>query len=474
MPFKDLREFITKLEKEGGVQRIGEEVDWNLEAGAITRWSNEVGLPAPFFQKVKDYPNGYRLLGEVLSNHKRIAVAMDLDPNTSIKELIQEYLMRKQSFIKPVLVKYGPCKENIRIGNEVDLLEFPVPLIHEGDGGRYIGTWHLTICQDSKSDWVNWGMYRHMLHNRNTIGLQAGPPTHVRRILQGWEDRGKPMEIAIAIGVEPISTFCAAAPIPYGVSEVNVVGGIRGEPMELIKCETVDIAVPATAEIVIEGEVGLHETMEEGPFGEYTGYMGGHREPRPVIHLKAVTYRNDPILTMGNEGMPVTGTHATQSITRSAECYEVLRAQGVPVTGAYEFTEGCTLVVVVAVRAGLARADDVAHAIWASRLGVSTPYIIVVEDDVDPFDLKQVFHTVISKCHPYRGIVRLERARGQALIPWLSRYEQKHLLGARAYFDCTWPPDWDPSDVPKRCSFDTIYPVEVQQKALAKWHKYGY
>ena len=474
MPFKGIREFIDKLEKEGGVQRIEEEVDWNLEAGALTRWSNEAGLPAPFFQNIKGYPKGYRLLGEVLSNHKRIAVAMDMDPNTSVKELIQEYLRRKKKRIEPVLVKNGPCKENIRRGEEVDLLEFPVPLIHEGDGGRYIGTWHLTICKDLNSDWVIWGMYRHMLHNKNTIGLQAGPPTHVRRILQGWEDRGKPMEIAIAIGVEPISTFCAAAPIPSGVSEVNIVGGIRGEPMELIKCETVDIEVPATSEIVIEGEVGLHDTMEEGPFGEYTGYMGGHRELRPVIHVKAVTYRNNPILTMGNEGMPVTGTHATQSVTRSAECFEMLRTLGVPVTGAYEHTEGCTLLIVVAVRAGLARADDVAHAIWASRLGVSTPYIIVVEDDVDPFDLKQVLHAVVSKCHPYRGIVRLERARGQALIPWLSRYEQQHLLGARVYFDCTWPPDWNPADVPGKCSFNNMYPMEIQQKAIAKWRKYGY
>ena len=87
-----------------------------------------------------------------------------------------------------MLVKDGPCKENIRKGAEVDLLQFPVPFIHVGDGGRYIGTWHLTICKDLDSEWVNWGMYRHMLHNKNTIGLQAGPPTHVRRILQGWED----------------------------------------------------------------------------------------------------------------------------------------------------------------------------------------------------------------------------------------------------------------------------------------------
>jgi 4-hydroxy-3-polyprenylbenzoate decarboxylase len=225
---------------------------------------------------------------------------------------------------------------------------------------------------------------------------------------------------------------------------------------------------------VIEGEFGLGETMEEGPFGEYTGYMGGHREPRPVIHVKAVTHRNKPILTMCNEGMPVNSSQSTQTITRSAECLEMLRAHGVPVTGVYEFTETTTLLVVVAVRAGLARADDVAHAIWASRLGSGTPWIIVVEDDVDPFDMKQVFHAIATKCHPYRGIVRLQRVRGTALIPFLSRHEQKYLLGARAYFDCTWPPDWDPSEVPQKCSFTNIYPLEIQQRALARWRRYGY
>ena len=152
----------------------------------------------------------------------------------------------------------------------------------------------------------------------------------------------------------------------------------------------------------------------------------------------------------------------------------MLRALGIPVTGVFEFAEACTLLVVVAVRAGLARADEVAHAIWSSRLKANTPYLIIVEDDVDPFDLKQVIHAVVSKCHPYRGIVKMERTTGTALMPWLSRYEQKHLLGAKAYFDCTWPPDWDPSEVPQKCSFNNIYPLDVQQKALAKWRNYGY
>ncbi len=475
MPFKDLREFITKLEKEGQAQRIEEEVDWNLEAGAIVRRSMEAGLPAPFFQKIKDYPDSYRILGCPLAKLKRVAIAMDMNQDIPQRELIEEYLRRRQHPIKPVLVKDGPCKENINIGDKVDLLKFPVPIVHNGDGGRYIGTFHLTISKDLDSDWVNWGMYRHMLHNENTIGIQAGPSRHVMIMRQRWEDRNKPMEIAIAIGVEPMSTFCTVSSIPYGVSEVDIAGGMRGEPVELIKCETIDLVVPATAEIVIEGEISPHERINEGPFGEYSGYMAGHMELRPVIHVKAVTHRNNPIFTMSCPGTPVGDDHRIMSVSRAAEVLELLRARGLPVSAVSLFAEVSQMLIVVAVKFGFAHAvDDIAHAIWGSVVGRAAPYLIIVEDDVDPFDLAQVIHAVVSKCHPYRGIVRLEHTSGSALMPWLTRHEQKHLLGAKAYFNCTWPSDWDPADVPERASFDNIYPPEVQQKALAKWQKYGY
>ncbi len=118
MPFRDIREFIAKLEKEGEAERIEEEVDWNLEAGAMIRRSNEMGLPAPFIQKVKDYPEGHRLFGEALGNHRRVAIAMDVDSNTPARELIEEYLKRKQKAIKPRIVNGGPCKENIQIGRQ--------------------------------------------------------------------------------------------------------------------------------------------------------------------------------------------------------------------------------------------------------------------------------------------------------------------------------------------------------------------
>jgi len=476
MPFKDLREFMERLEREGEVQRIDEEVDWNLEAGAIIRASNEKGLPAPFFQKVKGYPDGYRIFGTPLGNHRRVAIAMDMDADTPPRELIEEYLRRKQKPLKPVLVSKGPCKENIQLGDEVDLLKFPVPMVHDGDGGRYIGTFHLVIAKDLDSDWVNWSMQRLMVHDKNSLGILAPPNTHLGIIYrQGYEARNKPMEVAIAIGTEPISSMFAATPVPYGVSEVDVAGGIRGEPIELIKCETVDLVVPATSEIVIEGEMRPHERKDEGPFGEYTGYMASHRSPKPVIHVKAVTYRNDPIFTMTSEGMPVTESHAVISVVQSAEFLEVLRAQGMPVTGIWTPLETINMLSVVAVKVPYANvAGEIANIIWASRLGRHTPYLIIVEDDVDPFNIGEVFHALATKCHPYRGIVRIEHAVGFPLFPWSNRHEREHLVGARAYFDCTWPKTWNPAEVPKRSSLATVYPVDVQEKALAKWQKYGH
>jgi len=478
MPFKDVREFIAKLEEEGEALGIKEEVDWNLEAGAILRRSSELGLPAPFFQKIKGYPEGYRLFGNGAANFRRMAIIMGMEPDTPPRELIDEYIRRRHHQIKPVLVKDGPCKENIHIGDEVDLLEFPVPMLHDGDGGRYIGTWHVTITKDLESDWVNWGMYRHMLHSKNAVGiLQASLGKHLWMMYsQGYAPRNKPMEVAIAIGVEPVSAMCAASPLPPGISEVDVVGGIRDEPVELINCETIDLKVPATAEIVIEGEIRPNDMVDDGPFGEFTGYMSGKKSPRPVIRVKAVTHRDNPILTASCPGIPV-DDDAIFSLTKAAEILEALRAQRKPVSSVFVPLETTHMLAIVATTKARypGIAEDIAHVIWASaNVGHETPCIIIVDEDVDPFNLNEVWHALITKCHPMKGIVRLDRATVISIIPWLSKQEQQNRLGAKVYFDCTWPLDWDPADIPKRISFAQAYPPGVQQKALDIWHKYGY
>ena len=476
MPFKDLREFIAKLEKEGEAQRIEEEIDWNLEAGAMIRRSNELGLPAPFFQKVKDYPNGYRLFGSPLSNHRRVAIAMDMNPNTHVKVLIEEYLRRTKRAIKPVIVKDGPCKENILVGEKVDLLKFPVPMIHEGDGGRFFGTWHLDIAKDLDTDWVNWGMHRHMLHSKNSMGIESSPHTHIGQVFtQKYEPKKKAMEIAVVLGAEPICHFCAASPIPFGASEVEIAGGIRGEPIELIKCETIDLLVPATAEIVIEGEMRPQERMTEGPFGEYTGYSVSHVRPAPVVHVKAITHRKDPIFTMTCVGMPIDESATNKEIAFAGIFLEALRTRGLPVTAVSMPPELCGNLAVVAIKRTSANmASEVAHVIWATQKGRIIPLVIIVDENVDVFSIAEVFHALATKCHPYKGIVKLEHEVGSIYMPWANEYEQKYRIGAKAYFDCTWPIEWDPKDIPQRMSFVESYPPEVQQKVLAIWRKYGY
>ncbi|MDP2917190.1 MAG: UbiD family decarboxylase [Dehalococcoidia bacterium] len=473
MPFKDLREFIARLEKEGQLKRIKEEVDWNLEAGAITRRALEENLPAPYFQKIKGYPAGYEMASGILGNIQRVAIAMDMAPDAPVKELIEEYLKRKDKPIKPVMVKDAPCKENILKGDRADLLKFPVPMIHEGDGGRYLGTWHITVSKEPGGDWVNWGMYRHMLHDSKSFAILAPPPKHFALMME--KAPAKPMEVALVIGTEPISSFCACTPMPYGVSEVDVAGGLRGEPVELVQCETIDLTVPATAEIVIEGEIRPGDMKDEGPFGEYTGYRSEQRRPRPVVRVKAITHRNNPIFTMSCMGVPVDESAAAFAVCKSASFLDELRSKGLPVTGAYLVPEGASHVLVVSTKVPYYNiAGEIAHVVWGARHGCLTPVVIVVEDDVDPCNLKQVFHAMMTKCHPWRGINKIEHALAWPLIPWLNNYEREFRIGARVYFDCTWPIDWKPADIPKRMSFAEAYPEDVKKKALAIWEKYGY
>ena len=285
MAFNDLREFIERLEEEDELIRIKKLVDWDLEAGGIARRATELKAPAPLFENIKDYP-GYRLLSAQVGPsakkdryYCRMAMAMEMKPESGPEEIIEEYIKRKSNPIKPVLVSNGPCKENIFIEDNVDLERFPVPIIHEGDGGRYIGSWHAVATKDLDTEWVNWGMYRLMLHDKETMGSVIVPPQHIGRMFfQKYEPKNLPMEFAVIIGAEPITPMIAGSPIPAGINEMDIIGAIRGKPLDVVKCETVDLVVPATAEIIIEGEVLPNTRLDEGPFGEYVGYRASKRK----------------------------------------------------------------------------------------------------------------------------------------------------------------------------------------------------
>ncbi|UCG65308.1 MAG: UbiD family decarboxylase [Deltaproteobacteria bacterium] len=476
MPFQDLREFISRCEQLGELQRVEREVDWNLEAGAITRRCCELSAPAPFFQKIKGYPRGYRILGASMATFKRLAIAMELNPEASFKEIVEAYMDRRTKPIKPRLAKDGPCKENVIAGDAVDLYKLPAPYIHGGDGGRYISTWHIIATKDPDSGWVNWGMYRQMIASKNTLTGLIAPAQHIGMIYrQKYEARNKPMEFAVAIGTEPITALVGQAQIPYGVSEMDVIGGIRGEPLDVIKGQTVDLLVPATSEVVIEGEVPPKERTLEGPFGEYAGYRAMPVLPRPIYKVKAITHRDDPILTMSVMGIAVDDSGVCNGMTCAAEVFSNLKTLGLPVTGVYVPPEGCITTIVIATKVPYANiASRIASAVFAGPMGQLLCKVIIVDDDVDPTNMREVIHAWATKCHPVRGTTVIPYAVYAPAVPYYSPEEINDNHGSIVYYDCTYPYRWPKEAKAVRSSFRDIYPEEIKQRVLTNWQKYGF
>ena len=483
MPFNDLREYMDKLEEEGDLQHIGTEVDWNLEVGAIIRRCYDLRAPAPLFENIKGYPKGFRLLGAPVAAssrpgglYARIALAMGLPPDSPVAALIEEivktYSLKPQ---KPRLVASGPCKENILVGDEVDLLRFPVPFIHEHDGGRYMGTWDVVVTRDPDSSWTNWGLYRLMVHDRNTLGGLIIPSQHIgMHYYTKYEARGRPMPFAVALGTEPLSTMIASAATPDGVDEDDIVGAMRGSPVEVVKCETVDLEVPATAEIVIEGEVLPQTRREEGPFGEYSGYQAPAHDPKPVYKVSAITYRHDPILPVVCPGVPM-DDHLWMCITVAADVLHNLRTQGHPVKGVFVPPAGAQHIIVISVEnRDVDTVRAVAEAVWAAKSGHHIPKIMVVDEDIDPYDMDQVFWAFSTRNHPGPGIQKRAESPAFPLWAFLPPEEKVDRTTTRVIFDCTWPRDWPRDYVPRKASFDSLWPQEVQQRVLENWNQYGY
>lgn len=204
----------------------------------------------------------------------RVALALGLDPWTKPLEII-EALSRAMTKppVSPVVVTKGACQQNVLIGDEADLMEFPTPLIHAGDGGRYFNTLGFWVVRTPDGLWTNWSIARGMIVDGKRMTAGIAPYQHLGMIYKLWRDRGEPMPFALVQGAEPAALFVGGMPLPDRVDEAGYLGGLFGEPLELVRCKTVDLEVPATAEIVVEGHVSLDETAPEGPMGEYHGYQ---------------------------------------------------------------------------------------------------------------------------------------------------------------------------------------------------------
>jgi 4-hydroxy-3-polyprenylbenzoate decarboxylase len=488
---KSLREYIEVLKTLGELQEVDKEVDWNLEIAAITRRCYETGAPAPLFNTIKEAEKGFRVLGASAGISRqdghylsRVAVSLGLDPGATGREIILALAdARTRPGIAPKRVESGLCKENILFGDDVDLFRFPTPLMHEGDGGRYFNTLGTIVVQSPDKKWTNWSIARIMIVDKNRMTGIVHPLQHVGMVHKMWSDIGKPTPFALVQGCEPFLPFVSGMPLPPFLNEGDYTGAYFGEPVEVVKCETSDLEVPATAEIVIEGTISNTETAVEGPMGEYAGYMwSGPGIPQPVYNVTAMTFRNQPILPITVAGGPVDEDHTAWGLPLAAEALVQLREHGLPVTMTWVPLESAIHWLVVTVpknwrqQINSAAGDfcrKVGDVIFAAKFGPQMPKILVMNDDIDPTNLRELVWAFATRCHPGAGEIYFNKELVSPLVAFLRSSEKHSGNTTKVVYNCLPPDEWEGS-LPKRSAFCGSFPPEIQEKVLANWQAYGF
>jgi len=413
MAYDDLREWIDTLEKEEELTRVKAKVDWDLEIGGIVQEVFDKNGPALLFENIKDHEDtlSKKLFVGSLQSYSRIALMMGLPKDTPPKELIRIYMERLEKPIKPVLVKTGPVKKNVIPSDEADLFQFPAPKWRDRDGGRFIGTCDGVVTKDPETGWVNIGLYRRQILDRNHTGITIIPGQHNWMHWRKHRKLGrKTMPVAMINGWDPVLPMVSCSPQPAGVCEYDVMGAIREEPVELVKCETIDLEVPANAQIVIEGEISLdfESFRKEGPFGEFMGYYGSLASKKPVVTWNCITCQDDPILQGTLEGVPINEDHHMESINLSALCWKTLNQcmRGVLGVNVHPST-GWVNAFVQIDNSYLGQVQQVATGIWCNDWAFQVAKnIMVVDADIDIFDLNKLSWAFATRVYPPRDIIQ--------------------------------------------------------------------
>jgi UbiD family decarboxylase len=480
----DLREWLKEVETHGDLKRLSN-VDWDLEMAGIFEIVAGESIdsgPVLMFDDIPGHQKGFRTLFGVLGSPWRIAKTLGLPEDEIERMKLLRNWKKKTETIKPVPPKYVTSAsffENIEIGDQVDLMKFPSPRFHELDGGRYFGTCHGVIQKDPDSGNINMGTYRVMLVDKNHLALHIMEGQHGSIIMNGrYFPREEKMPVVIAIGMDPTLWFSSFNKLPWGASEYDYAGGIKDEPIEVVKGEYTGLPLPAHAEIIIEGECRPGEVADEGPFGEWHGYyanLGLSTVPEPLIEVKALYYRNDPILTCQLPARPSLDTSALSiAISNSSAIWRRLEASGIPgIKGVWCYSEvaGDGLFIVISIEQlypGHSREVGLA----ASQFPHQGRYTIVVEEDIDPSDLKQVIWAISTRNKPDQAIQILQHCRSNNSDPTISIEEKnrykvtpKPLHNSRAVIDACraleWKKDWYPM---------AKLSNELRQKIIRKWN----
>lgn len=422
MPYKDLQDFLKQLDKSGELKHIGAELDPYLEIAEVTdRVSKKFG-PALYFDKVKG--SKFPVLTNMYGSYKRMNLALDSENLDALGERIHEYLeierpdgiikklqmipkLSKLTNIFPDHVKRGCCQDVVLTGDAVDLSIMPVLTTWPGDAGPFI-TLPVVFTKNPETGVRNAGMYRMQVYDKNTTGMHwhrhKGGAYHYHLA----EKLGKRLEVAVAIGPDPAVTYAATAPIPDEIDEMLFAGFLRNQPVELVKCKTVDLEVPATSQFVLEGYVDPKERRREGPFGDHTGYYS-LADDYPVFHVTAITHRNDAIYPATLVGPPPMEDcfmgKATERLFLpliKKQLPEVVD-MNLPLEGVFH-----NLCFVSIDKRYPGQARKVMYALWGMGQMMFTKIIVVVDKNINVQNVSEVLWRIGNNVDPRRDIAILE------------------------------------------------------------------
>ena len=404
---QDLRTYLDAVKQNNPEDFlvVSREVDPAFEITAITVKLEQEAKRRPIilFEKVKG--TKFPVLTNLHAGRSRLAAAIHAKPD----EMQRAYLGAMEKPLPPKLVAKAPVKEVILNGDKIDLYKLPQILHHQEDAGPYI-TAAISFAKDPSGDTWNCAYNRLMIQGRDTTSIHLTLAKHLWEFQRAAEAQKKALPVAFAIGVHPAIALGCLAIGSIDEDERAIMGGLLGEPLELLKCETSDLLVPAHAEMIIEGEILPHERTAEGPFGEFTGYSLGERQ-REVLKVRAITHRRDAIfqdITVGHLDHLMLSTTPIE-----ANLYRAVRAM-VPTVKAVRVPAPFTCYVSIEQRIS-GQAKNAILAVLGADLYMKR--VVIVDHDVDVFNEREVNWAIATRCQPDRDIVTISNARGSDLDP---------------------------------------------------------
>lgn len=474
MAFQDLREYLAYLDTHGMLKRITKEIDRDWELAAFCREVfmryDKKDRPGLFFENIKgfDMPLATGVIG---GSEKIYATALGVPHENLSKNVGNRWADAIANRLPTQTIDSGPVKENIIRGDQINMLGFPHPMWTVNKDPGYFYTAPCVISKHPVDGDRNMGCYRCQMKEKNKIGIQmAGNYRHITNHIRANNELNQPTPVAIIIGADPTVPLCAVSGVPRGIDELEVAGALRGQPVEMVKCETIDLEVPASAEMVIEGEIPPNYLEKEGPFGEYPGYMGAETMS-PVVNVKAITHRDNPIYHCYVSQMPPNESSLIRSFGRESGIYSHLKDRLLLPVKDVHITESGGAAAYMIISAEKIYPGQFWQYVWGAwsidpSLGKFT---IIVDGDID---IRQPFFVEWAmswRVRPNKDIYIIDNtipvANDPADAPYgLPKQDPRRALSSKVVIDATMHHEFPPVSFP---------PKEHLEKVKAMWAEYG-